>query len=108
MLMKAQGNIFTANVSPYPMHIRPRPSSPRQRNFKTLPAVEGRTAKRDNLARDAEWTARYQKGEQVFEIAVGMKRYKDCEQTVYRAVERFATFIGLNLRRVRKRRDTKN
>jgi len=70
-------------------------------------AVETRFTASDNLARDAEWTARYQKGEQAFEIAFGMTGYDDCEQMVYRAVDRFATSIGLNLRKLRRRRHGK-
>jgi len=67
-------------------------------------AVELRVKAQANLTRDAEWTARYQKGGQAFEIAVGVRRYRDVEQAVYRAVERFASAIGLNLRKIRRRR----
>jgi hypothetical protein len=67
--------------------------------------VEGIVAARrkDTLNRDAEWTVRYQSGEAAFEIAVGLDGI-DPEQTVYRAVERFARTIDLALRRARKRR----
>ena len=60
-----------------------------------------------NLARDAEWTARYQKGETAIDIAFGMTRYRDSEQAVYRAVERFALAIGLNLRKTHRQRRLK-
>ena len=69
-------------------------------------ATEAKFKARDNLARDAEWTARYQKGEQAFEIAFDVEGFEDREQTVYRAVERFAASIGLNLRKIRRRRRT--
>jgi hypothetical protein len=63
------------------------------------------------LVRDAEWTARYRKGETAVEIANELldnrKAYNDPEQTVYRAVERFAEIIGLTLRPNRKRRGTR-
>ncbi|HEY1754185.1 MAG TPA: hypothetical protein VGG72_02230 [Bryobacteraceae bacterium] len=52
----------------------------------------------------AEWTARYQKGELAYEIGASLKGpYKDHEQAVYRRIERFASMIGLNLRRSKKR-----
>jgi hypothetical protein len=63
--------------------------------------------KQDTLLRDAIWTVRYQKGEAAFEIAADLTNYDDAEQTVYRAVERFARMIGLNLRKTRKRRPRK-
>jgi hypothetical protein len=69
-------------------------------------AVEARLGAGENLARDAEWTARYQKGEQATEIGFSMTTYYDL-QTVYRAVERFALAIGLNLRKVQRRRQVK-
>jgi hypothetical protein len=62
-------------------------------------------ARKDNSIRDAEWTARYQKGDAAFEIATGLTGY-DPEQAVYRAVARFASIIGLKLRQNRKRHHT--
>jgi hypothetical protein len=69
--------------------------------------VERRFGARGNLTRDAEWTARYQKGETAIDIAFDMKRYRDSEQAVYRAVERFALTIGLNLRKTHRQRRLK-
>ncbi len=60
------------------------------------------------LRRDAEWTARYHKGEAAHEIATALTGpYKDKEQAVYRSVERFARQIGLNIRKNQKRRNSK-
>jgi hypothetical protein len=47
----------------------------------------------------AEWTVRYQHGELAQEIAKELKGFDDAEQTVYRAINRFAKRIGLNLKR---------
>jgi ribosome-associated translation inhibitor RaiA len=58
----------------------------------------------EHLERDAEWTARYQKGQAVFELAGELRGYEDSEQTVYRAIERYAATIELNLRKNQKRR----
>jgi len=69
--------------------------------------AEKRFKATDNLTRDAEWTARYQKGETAIDIASGLKRYKDSEQAVYRAVDRFALAIGLNLRKTHRQRNHK-
>jgi|ERR1019366_9796852 hypothetical protein len=62
----------------------------------------------DSLRRDAGWTVKYQKGKTAIEIAQEANlsnKYKDPEQTVFRAVKRFAESIGLNLiqRRARYR-----
>jgi hypothetical protein len=55
----------------------------------------------ETLERDAKWTARYQKGETAIEIAEteDLSNSTDPEQLVFRAIERFARIIGLNLRR---------
>jgi hypothetical protein len=74
--------------------------------------VEMRFATRriDTLTRDAEWTARYQKGESAIEIteAAALIGYQDDAQAVFKAIERFSRLIGLNLRRrgVRVPRET--
>jgi len=54
----------------------------------------------DQLARDAKWTALYQKGMPAFQIAEQeqLPRHEDPKQTVFRAVSRFARSIALNLR----------
>lgn len=54
---------------------------------------------KDKMARDAEWTVLYHKGVPALEIARGLTGYDDPEQTVYRAVKRFANSIGLALRK---------
>jgi hypothetical protein len=56
--------------------------------------------KKETLQRDAEWTARYQRGESAIEIAETKEwNIQDPEQAIFRAVSRFAQSIGLNLRR---------
>jgi hypothetical protein len=67
--------------------------------------VEARAGlrKRDTMERDAEWTVRFQKGEAPAEFANTLTGYEDSLQTVYRAIERFADEIGLNLRRITNR-----
>jgi hypothetical protein len=56
---------------------------------------------REMIDRDAQWTARYQKGETAIEIAdaEGLRGYSDAEQTVFRAISEFAKTISLRLRR---------
>ena len=53
------------------------------------------------LRRDAEWTARYQKGELAVVISesAGLTGYDDPDQTVSAAIRTFAKLIGLNLRK---------
>jgi hypothetical protein len=58
---------------------------------------------KDGMERDAKWTVLYKKGIPAFEIATELAGYDDAEQTVYRAVERFADSIGLMLRTHRRR-----
>jgi hypothetical protein len=60
---------------------------------------------RDLMDRDAEWTARWQKGEAVNSITdtAGLTGYSDPEQAVFRAIKAFSTLIGLN-RRLRGQR----
>jgi hypothetical protein len=54
----------------------------------------------ENTTRDARWTVKYQKGQTVIEImeAEWPKGFADTEQAIYRAIDRFATSIGLHLR----------
>jgi hypothetical protein len=61
--------------------------------------------KKDKLRRDAEWTVLYQKGQPALEIAKPMHDATtlDPEQTVYRAIERFAKLIDLKLIRKQNR-----
>jgi hypothetical protein len=56
---------------------------------------------KDMMARDAGWTARYQKGETAIEIAEGenLIGYSDPEQAVFKAISKFAKLISLRLRR---------
>jgi hypothetical protein len=66
------------------------------------------TGKSATLSRDAEWTVRYQKGEPAHEIAGSLTgRYRDREQAVYRAIERFAAAIDLNLGKTKRRQPSR-
>ena len=54
--------------------------------------------RKDN-ERDALWTARFQKSISIIKIAKDLPRaYKDPDQTVKKAIGRFAISIGLTLR----------
>jgi len=56
--------------------------------------------KKETLQRDAEWTARYQRGDSAIDIAESKEwNVQDPEQAIFRAVSRFAKSIGLILRR---------
>jgi hypothetical protein len=56
---------------------------------------------KDLMDRDAEWTARWQKGESVNDITdtAGLIGYDDPAQTVFKAISNFAKAISLKLRR---------
>jgi crotonobetainyl-CoA:carnitine CoA-transferase CaiB-like acyl-CoA transferase len=60
----------------------------------------GLNIEHEQFARDAKWTALYQKGMPAFQIAEQEKlpKHEDPKQTVFRAVSRFSKSIGLNLR----------
>jgi hypothetical protein len=60
----------------------------------------------EHLYRDAVWTAKYQRGQTAIEIAESedLRGFSDPEQVVFRAVDRFAKSIALNLRRRGHRR----
>jgi hypothetical protein len=59
---------------------------------------------KENAGRDARWTVRYQKGTLAVEIAKELpSAYGDPEQTVWKAIDRFAKEINLTLRQNRRR-----
>ena len=61
--------------------------------------------RKEHLDRDARWTALYQKGEDAISISETSElEGNDPEQTIFRAINRFAKLIGLNLRRRGHRR----
>jgi len=77
--------------------------------YKRYVEVKFSTEKEEHLLRrDAEWTVRYQKGESAAEIVqtIDIGSLDDPEQAVFRAIDRFAKSIGLNLRKrgVRRKR----
>jgi hypothetical protein len=61
--------------------------------------------KEEHLDRDARWTVLYRKGQSVRVISnqANLKCYSDPEQAVFRAIERFARLIGLDLTRRKER-----
>jgi hypothetical protein len=62
-------------------------------------------ALKENTARDARWTVRYQKRTFAVEIADELPgAYADPEQTVWKAIDRFAKEIGLTLHNRRSRK----
>lgn len=65
-------------------------------------------AVKDNARRDARWTVRYQKGQLATDIARDLpSAYGDPDQTVWKAIDRFAKDIGLTLRQTRRHRTRK-
>jgi hypothetical protein len=71
-------------------------------------AIEKRfeIGREERFRMEAGWTARYQKGESVADIvqSIEIGNLADPEQTVYRAIERFAKNIALTLRKRGTRR----
>ena len=73
--------------------------------YRRMAELKFGTGKEQNIQRDARWTAKYQRGQTTIEImqAEWPEGFTDTEQVIYRAVDRFAKSIGLNLRGRRRK-----
>ena len=73
--------------------------------YRTIVETRFGVGREERVHREAEWTARYQKGESVADIVqtIGIGRLADPEQAIFRAIDRFAKGIGLKLRRRARR-----
>jgi hypothetical protein len=69
--------------------------------YKTTVETRFGVGREKRLRTEAGWTARYQKGESAADIVqtIDIGDLIDPEQATYRAIERFAKSIGLNLRK---------
>ena len=71
-------------------------------DYKRVVEVKFSIGKEEHLLRrDAQWTARYQKGELAVEISetAGLTGYEDSAQAVFVAIKTFARSAGIRLRR---------
>lgn len=55
-----------------------------------------RKAECGQLALHARWTAQYKRGMSILEICTGLRRYRDPEQAVRKAIRRFKRAIGVH------------